>query len=63
MDSPSEFPDRNIPMVCRNCKNCHRYLPISDWMPSWLSWEYECYSKDRRRYVNGVETCINKEVE
>ena len=61
MGCPSEFSDSKIPKVCRDCKNCHRYLPISDWMPSWLSWEYECYAKDRRRWENGVEVCSNKE--
>ena len=63
MGSPSEFSDSKIPKVCRDCRFCHRRLPISDWMPSWLPWEYECQRKDERRYdpENGVEACANKE--
>lgn len=63
MGSPSEFSDRKIPKVCRDCRFCRRYIPVSDWMPSWLPWEYECQSKDGRRYdhENGVEVCSNKE--
>lgn len=34
--------DSEIPKICRDCKHCHRYHEISDFMPSWLPWKYEC---------------------
>lgn len=36
------FSDREIPKFCRDCVHCQRYQEISDWMPSWLPWKYEC---------------------
>ena len=64
MGMPCEFSDRKIPNVCRDCLCCHRYLELSDWMPSWLPWDWKCQSQfgDKRHYENGEETCPNKEI-
>ena len=34
--------DAEIPKICRDCKHCQRYHEISDWMPRWLPWKYNC---------------------
>ena len=34
--------DREIPKICRNCKNCERYIEVGVFMPDWTPWKWRC---------------------
>lgn len=60
--------DREIPVICRDCKYCHRYIEVGELtLYDWVPWKYECQApylqKDPRQYdlANGVEVCHAKQ--
>jgi len=49
--------DRNIPEKCRDCIHCKRSIPISDFMPDWLPWEWECEINADNLKGNTYDNC------
>ena len=39
--------DVEIPKICRNCKNCEKYIEIGVFMPSWTPWKWRCKADKR----------------
>lgn len=52
--------DREIPKICRNCKNCKRYIEVGIFMPDWTPWKWRCGAD--RYYHDCEELSLQGEV-
>lgn len=54
--------DRNIPIICRDCRFCHRYHEIGELtLYDWTPWKYECRAPYGGRPSYTDEFCTAKE--
>lgn len=51
--------DADIPKICRNCKNCERYIEIGVFMPSWTPWKWRCKVDKRPLMCENEETSLD----
>ena len=51
--------DIEIPKICRNCKNCERYIEIGVFMPSWTPWKWRCKVDKRPLLCENEENSLS----